>query len=376
MGVKVRQRGANWYVFVDYQYQKKAKKVGPGKAGFDAANELAAQWRAQIALGQFSFEREGKKVTFEDYAEKWLRTYVGGLKAGTQEKYAEILRVHWFPRLGHHSLSGISRAELKAVIEAKLKTHSRSTVTLMIDVVRGCLQAAVEDKIIETNPAARLGKLFPMRRALSKATIAPGIIALVLGELHRQRSTIYGPAFILSRAGLRLGEVLTLRVGDVDHERKGLIVRTTWGSRRRDLGDARYNTPKGNRERFVDLSQQAYAIVKAASNGRGNDQWLFPSRRGTAMHPTTFEKAWKKTFLALGLTPKTPHSLCHSYATMLLEQGENVAYVRDQLGHASVKTTVDIYSHLTPGTNHAAVDQLDGVYDIRNVFETTAKLRH
>ncbi len=118
-----------------------------------------------------------------------------------------MLRVHWFLHIRRHSLSAISRAHLKTVVEAKLKTHARSTVTLMIDVVRGCLQAAVEDKIIEANPAAKLGKLFPVRKAAPKRTMAPAVIALVLGELRHQMSTIYGPAFVLARTGLRLGEV-------------------------------------------------------------------------------------------------------------------------------------------------------------------------
>jgi integrase len=91
------------------------------------------------------------------------------------------------------------------------------------------------------------------------------------------------------------------------------------------------------------------------------------------MNPATLGKAWKKVFGDLGLTYRTPHNLRHSYATILLGQGENVAYVRDQLGHSSVRTTVDIYGHLTPGTNHAAVDKLDDLCDPRNLFETTGR---
>lgn len=205
--------------------------------------------------------------------------------------------------------------------------------------------------------------------------MSPAIIALVLGELRQRGSSLYGPAFVLARIGLHLGEVLALRVSDVDHIHRGLVVRTTWGSRRRELGEARYNTPKGNPERAVDLSKQAYEVVKAASHRRSNDDWLFPSAQGSAMHPATFQRAWKQVFIDLGLTPQIPHSLRHSYATIRLQQGENVAYVRDELGHAFVRTTVDIYGHLTPGTNHAAVDQLDELCNIRNLFETTKNRR-
>jgi integrase len=51
--------------------------------------------------------------------------------------------------------------------------------------------------------------------------------------------------------------------------------------------------------------------------------------------------------------------LRHTFATLLLQQGESLAYVRDQLGHSSIKITVDTYGHLVPGGNRQAVDKLD-----------------
>lgn len=55
------------------------------------------------------------------------------------------------------------------------------------------------------------------------------------------------------------------------------------------------------------------------------------------------------------------HDLRHTYATLLLMQGESPAYVRDQLGHSSIKMTVDIYGHWIPGTNRQAVNRLPGI---------------
>jgi integrase len=60
-----------------------------------------------------------------------------------------------------------------------------------------------------------------------------------------------------------------------------------------------------------------------------------------------------------GVQHRKPHAARHSFASRLIEQGESLAYVRDQLGHPSIKITVDIYGHLTPGANRAAVDKLD-----------------
>ena len=61
---------------------------------------------------------------------------------------------------------------------------------------------------------------------------------------------------------------------------------------------------------------------------------------------------------AAGVRYRNPHVLRHTYASLLLAQGESLAYVKDQLGHASIRLTVDLYGHLVPGGNRAAVDKL------------------
>jgi len=53
------------------------------------------------------------------------------------------------------------------------------------------------------------------------------------------------------------------------------------------------------------------------------------------------------------------HDLRHTFASLLIQQGESLAYVRDQLGHHSIQITVDTYGHLVPGGNRQAVDRLD-----------------
>ena len=52
------------------------------------------------------------------------------------------------------------------------------------------------------------------------------------------------------------------------------------------------------------------------------------------------------------------HDLRHTFASLLIQNGESVAYIKDQLGHSSIKMTVDVYGHLVPGANRAAVNRL------------------
>ena len=73
-----------------------------------------------------------------------------------------------------------------------------------------------------------------------------------------------------------------------------------------------------------------------------------------------------------GVTYRKPHTLRHTDAYLLIQNGESIAYVRDQLGHSSIKITVDTYGHLAPGGNKAAVDKLDELTG-RNLYATGSK---
>ncbi|MCK4998393.1 MAG: tyrosine-type recombinase/integrase, partial [Anaerohalosphaera sp.] len=55
------------------------------------------------------------------------------------------------------------------------------------------------------------------------------------------------------------------------------------------------------------------------------------------------------------------HHICHTFASLLLQQGESLHYVKEQMGHASIQSTVDTYGHIVPGSNRNAVNKL---YDL------------
>ncbi len=66
-----------------------------------------------------------------------------------------------------------------------------------------------------------------------------------------------------------------------------------------------------------------------------------------------------RIFAKAGLRRIRFHDLRHTFAPRLLQNGESPAYVKEQMGHHSIKVTVDIYGHLVPGANRDAVDRLD-----------------
>jgi integrase/recombinase XerD len=140
--------------------------------------------------------------------------------------------------------------------------------------------------------------------------------------------------------GLRLGEALNLQVGDIDSQR--LLIHIRGG--------------KGNRDRYVPLPQRTLALLRECWKSHRHPQWLFPSKghngAGAAtatesMCRSTLQRAFRIALEASGVKkPCHVHSLRHSYATHLLEQGENLRQIQVNLGHKSPAVTA-LYTHLT-----------------------------
>ena len=87
--------------------------------------------------------------------------------------------------------------------------------------------------------------------------------------------------------------------------------------------------------------------------------WLFQSGAEGPLDDSKVRKVLARLLVKAGLPRRNLHSLRHSLASLLIQNGESLAYVRDQLGHSSIQITVDTYGHLVPGGNRRAVNRLD-----------------
>jgi integrase/recombinase XerD len=148
-------------------------------------------------------------------------------------------------------------------------------------------------------------------------------------------------------AGLRVSELVTLRVRDVDSERMMIHVRQG----------------KGRKDRLVTLSPVLLEELRTYMRWARPVDWLFPGQDPARhLHARTVQKACQRASEAAGLGKRvTAHTLRHSYATHLLEEGTDLRVVQTLLGHASIQTTA-IYTHVSTArlqTVRGPLDSLD-----------------
>jgi len=179
-------------------------------------------------------------------------------------------------------------------------------------------------------PAVDLEVTLPKRPQRIPALLTRGEVAAILDACDKPRyrtmlTLCYG-------CGLRLSEVLALRVGDIDGERRLL----------------RIEQGKGAKDRLVPLSPTLLEALRAYWRLYRPREWLFSGRCGEALSPTALQKAYTRAKRQAGITkPGGIHALRHAYATHQLAAGLNVERLQRLMGHSSIQTTLR-YVHWLP----------------------------
>lgn len=145
-------------------------------------------------------------------------------------------------------------------------------------------------------------------------------------------------------AGLRLNEVTHLRVSDIDSKR--MTIRVQQG--------------KGKKDRYTLLSPALLQQLRSYWKHHRPYPWLFPGRdKNTPLSDASVQSAFRQARIKAGIRKKASvHTLRHSFATHLLEQGTNLFIIKELLGHSSILTTL-IYLHLQNNSKVTIVNPID-----------------
>jgi integrase len=318
-------------------------------------------------------------MTFGDFADQWLKNRVN-IQGSTSEGYVSYLKVHIKPILEKVKLKDIKHShiqELIAQLTRKQTTRkaalSANTICKMVTMLKTVFKSAVKNDLIRMNPALEV----EVPRII-KAKITPPDKKDILAILQ-QAPTEYQPLFLLDAVtGLRRGEVLALQWGDMDWINREVRIERAVKKTRVEDGVHKYGwiigSTKSGRSRRVGILSvvvQSLETLRVTNHAPADDQFIF-TRNGIFIDPEYFTK-WIALPLVRTATEgrvRRFHDLRHFFASMLIENGESAKYVQDQVGHASITTTYDVYGHLMPQAKQQATKRLE-----RSLFGNKAKIK-
>ncbi len=377
MGVRIREEDDGWWIYICHRGRRKAKRVGPGATERRTAQEIANKLRAKLILGDVSIFEHGPVPgvavpTFEALAMEWMDLQSPAWKGGTKTAYLSLIRNRLIGAFGSFPVSRVTPALVEnwwATTRGERKGGrplSRCSLQMLRSLLTAILERAVVQGVIRANPAARIqGRLGRQGSEIKRSDyLSAEDLTAFLATAERIVPSEFPPLLVMATCGLRIGEAVSLQVGDLDVPGLRLHVRRTVSGR------GAIGSPKSGRARVVDVPGPTMRVLKevretkqaeAAYTGR-EARWLFPGKDGQSpIAPELVERGLRGALRAAGLRRIRPHDLRHTYATLAIQAGVALLTVSRQLGHASIATTVDIYGHAVPGSNRAAAAAMEAI---------------
>ncbi|QOV35633.1 site-specific integrase [Streptomyces ferrugineus] len=305
-----------------------------------------------IVTGQYVDPRAGR-TTFETYAKKWEESLIAS-EAG--ERITDnALRLHLVPALGSRAMAAIRRNDLQVLFKSLSELLGPGSVRNVYDVLVRLMTAAVEDKVIAASPCRRI-TLPPM----PDEEVAPPTVAQVEAIARVMPPYIRAAIVTLAGSGLRIGELLGLKVSDVDFKAGTIRVE------RQRLQSGKIGPPKtAKSRRTVPVGEVVTDALLTHLATRPSKEWLFTMEEGEPLNYRRWKTEWncaRKTLQSaeneaaeregrkpVELPHMVTHDLRHFFASALIAGGASVKQVQLVLGHASAVITLRIYAHLWPG---------------------------
>jgi integrase len=342
------------------------------------------------------------KDSFEEWNAFWLNQIVASdpeLKQATYDDYESTIRVHINPELGEYQLKELTpeimltfynKMRLKKKLSKKkdkktgLRIPSDDPLSLRtLEKVQRCckasLEAAIRMRKITENPNSFLDKSTTVHYHAPESKYLTS--EEVLQFLEQNNKKYWYPLYVFPAivtalgTGMRLGELAGLRWPNTDLKIGRIhVVEARKAVKNRDPkpgeGKTKIITQKTKSEkstRYIPLPADVVAILRKLDfyQNKGvtrinKDSYVFAWSDGLPIRPDTLSKEFKKLIREFGRGDITFHDLRHSYATMLLEAGEEMKTLQELLGHANFNTTANIYTHILEKMKARSAERLNG----------------
>jgi len=388
--MKVHRRGVvRWredigkYIIDYYDNLGKRHKEAIGGNEHDAYRLLNKKIE-EIDAG--TFNPSPKTESFKSFAERWLKGKVN-IEEATRESYEGILNNHLIPYFGNGRIAQIKRKNIQEFVgifskEGELSPKSIHNILLVLHQIFG--DAEVENLIIR-NPYLKIEE--PKRERPEVDYLRTREISIFLkacepviqgekivsisrkkqlgGEKKREQISHYALFYTDIFTGMRRGELLARKWEDIDWINRKIHVRDS-------LYKKRFKTPKSEySKRAIDMGPRLIQVLKdhrAAQDKirlKAGKDWIdndliFCRNDGKTLDPDNlYHRDFRRILKKAGLRSIRIHDLRHTFAAILISASHNLKYIQNQMGHSSIKVTMDLYGHLMPEVHNGAAKRTE-----------------
>ena len=304
-------------------------------------------------------------VTVSDVIDEWLAVKRGATKASGFRSYASLARNHLHPRFGRMKVARCTQQAIQRVYAEMLADGaSAATVANVHRRLHDVFGLAERRGHVARNPVSLVDP--PRHRPPEMETWTAAETDAILRWCATE--PVYGPLIALGcYTGMRQGELLALRWGEVDLD--GGTVRVRWTAHRGIVTEPKSAASR----RSISLSTdcvamlRAYHAERAALGAANRDHLVFSAFTGSLLSDCTLRRRLSLGCAAAGVRQIRFHGIRHTHATLLLEAGVHPKIVQERLGHASITITLDRYSHAVAGLQRQAAEALDGIIRAKRV---------
>jgi integrase len=317
--------------------------------------------------------REGLPLADEQqtvgrFFDAWLEAVKPKVRHSTHYRYSGYVRIHIAPELGRVRLAKLTPEHLQRLYAHRIEAGlSPMSVKHIHRVIHAALEKAVRWSLVPRNVADLVDP--PRTRRKDMATLSAAQARILISAAQGERlEALYVVALT---TGMRQGELLALRWGDVDLDRRTLQVRS---SLQRAVEGFEFAEPKtASSRRSVSITEAAASALRrhraaqASERLRVGAAWadlglVFANKVGEPLDPRNLlQRCFYPLLKRAGLPRIRFHDLRHTAATLMLAQGVHPKIASEMLGHSNIGITLDTYSHVTPTMQRSATDALDAL---------------
>jgi integrase len=360
----VRKRGDTQKYIIDYDDNlgnRHREIIGTNPN--DAMSALREKLKQNFVSEVSGFNASNQ--TFKDYVDKWIGKKLS-LKDATRVSYEGILANHLKPYFGEGQITDIRRDNIQNFVKKLTKDGlSPKTINNTLMVLHQILDDMVIDGLIAESPYKKIER--PRIEKAEVDCLETHEIQLFLDacsdtEEDPQNYPLFYTAIF---TGMRRGGLLGLRWGDIDCASKKIHVR-------KSLYKGKLQEPKSEHsKRKIDMGPRLIEVLKAHRKRRierllkmgkqlTNDDLVFSQPDGNSLDgDNLYHRDFKRILKRAGLRQMRIHDLRHTFASILINAGHNLKYIQNQMAHAKIEITFNLYGHLLNETLEGAAQKTE-----------------